>query len=91
MDHGLLGVGHRGCSLKVGASWLRDDVRSAGAPRQQSIWGAGKVMFHGLGSDCGAEKRRARRGGLEPKPTCPLPPQPYGHRATLQQSSFSKC
>lgn len=48
--------------MKVGASWLRSDDRLAGDPRQQPMRGAGKVMFRGLGADCGAQKKGKERG-----------------------------
>lgn len=58
----MLRVGYTGWSLKVGASWLRGDDRLAGDPRQQPMRGAGKVMFRGLGADCGAQKKGKERG-----------------------------
>lgn len=70
-------MGNKGCSLKVGASWLMGGGGSAGASSQ--CRGAGKVTFCALGADCGV-----KRGRMEPKHILPTVPAAAGHRPEVQ-------
>lgn len=61
-ERGLLRVGYTGCSLKVRASWLRDEDGSAGAPRQCQCGEQAKSRVVAWGQTVGQQKKGKERG-----------------------------